>query len=561
MNIIKNTVTISILTASSLLAATPNIGDVLKEVKSPKDLSSKKTAPLVEVGGVKKYAPVMIDDKSGKSILVKTIQIEGATKIPLSELEALVASYTNKKLTFNQIQEVTSIITKEYRSQGYFVARAYIPVQKMQNGNIKIAIIEGNYGKFNLKNNSRVKNSIVQGMLDEAKSDKVISTNTLERAMLIINDTAGVVVTSADVMPGAEIGSSDFAIASEASAAYDGYIIADNQGSRYTGKNRLMAGINLNSPFEIGDKLSLSGLISNGENLKNGRASYSFPVMSNGMNLELSYSNTTYTLADKYDSLEARGNSKNLDVTLKYPIIRTRLENLNTTLGFTKKSLKDEVRSTSDVTEKDANVMNFGFDYDKNHSFFGFDSQTNASITYTLGRLVFADESKRTSDEAGANTNGSYSKVAFTLGKTIALSEKSTIESSFKYQHSLGNKNLDGSEDFSIGGSTGVKVYPDGELSAENGYVFNIEAKYRVLNNYHGLSSQLGVFYDRGKAYMAENNVGFESKSLQDIGIGSYSNYKDFFAQVQAAWTVNSESVTSEPTRNSRVLFQGGWKF
>ena len=91
--------------------------------------------------------------------------------------------------------------------------------------------------------------------------------------------------------------------------------------------------------------------------------------------------------------------------------------------------------------------------------------------------------------------------------------------------------------------------------------MFNIEAKYRVLNNYHGLSSQLGVFYDRGKAYMAENNVGFESKSLQDIGIGSYSNYKDFFAQVQAAWTVNSESVTSEPTRNSRVLFQGGWKF
>ena len=561
MNLIKNTVTISILAASSLLAATPNISDALKEIKAPKDLVKDKSTPLVEIGGVKKYAPVMADDKSGKTIFVKEFNIENASKIELKELKELISSYENKDLTFNQIQQVTSIITKEYRAQGYFVARAYLPVQKIKDGIVKIAVIEGNYGEFSLKNKSRVKDSIVQNMLDEAKSDKVISTNTLERAMLIINDTPGVVVTRADVMPGKQVGSSDFAIETQTSELYDGYIIADNQGSRYTGKNRLMAGVNVNSPFHLGDKLSLSGLISNGENLKNGRIAYSVPLMANGLNLELSYSNTTYLLGDRYDSLDARGDSKNLDVTLKYPVIRTRTQNLNTSVNFGKKSLKDEVRSTNDITEKKAYVMNVGLDYDKTHGFFNFDSQTRASITYTLGRLKFLDETKRAADESGANTNGSYSKIGFTLAKTVAFSSDVTVDSSFKYQHSLGNKNLDGSEDISIGGSSGVKVYPDGELSAENGYVFNIEAKYRLINNFKGLSSQVGIFYDRGKAYMADNNVGFKTKSLQDVGLGLYSNYKDFFAQVQGAWTVNSESVTSEPTRNSRVLFQGGWKF
>ena len=33
-----------------------------------------------------------------------------------------------------------------------------------------------------------------------------------------------------------------------------------------------------------------------------------------------------------------------------------------------------------------------------------------------------------------------------------------------------------------MGGSYGVKLYPDGELSAENGYVFNSEAKYKLPN-------------------------------------------------------------------------------
>jgi hemolysin activation/secretion protein len=127
-------------------------------------------------------------------------------------------------------------------------------------------------------------------------------------------------------------------------------------------------------------------------------------------------------------------------------------------------------------------------------------------------------------------------------------------------QYALNNKNLDGSEDFSIGGAYGVKVYPDGELSAENGYLFSTELKYR-LPTWNALNSSVGVFYDRGKAYMADNTVNFESKTLQDIGLGYYGSYKDFFGQLQVAWTANSEAVSSEPTSNSRVLFQGGWVF
>lgn len=560
---IIKTISISFLTSSFLFGANaPTISDIEKQVKPPKDVEQKQT-PLIEINGVKKYAPTMKDDKSGKTIFVKNFKIDGAIHIEESKLQSLISSYNAKDLTFTQLQEVTSIITKEYRNQGYFVARAYIPVQDItkNDGVFIIAIIEGNYGEFKLNNKSLVKDSSVQGMLDNAKArDNVVSTNTLERSMLIINDTPGVVVTQADVKPGAEVGTSDFIITTEKTKRVDGYVLTDNAGSRYTGKNRLMAGLNINSPFDIGDKISLSGLVSNSSNLLNGRAAYSAPLTSNGLIGEMSYSQTDYDLTKEYKNLDAHGTAKTIDATLKYPVIRTRSENLYVNLDIANKDLEDKVNSTNDVTKKDTQSITIGTDYDKSYVVSNFHSMSKASFNLKYGNLNFDDETKKATDLSGANTNGNYSKINLDLSNTIAFTNELSLDAGLKMQYALSNKNLDGSEDLSIGGASGVKLYPDSEISAENGYVFNTEVKYK-LPSLENLNNSVGIFYDRGKVWMANNNVGFESKSLQDAGVGYYASYDRFFGQTQVAWNVNSNEVTSEPNRNSRILFQAGMTF
>jgi hemolysin activation/secretion protein len=563
MKQINKIITLSVLASSILLGAAPNIGDIEKQIQLPKEVTQQKDAPLIEIGGVKQYAPPMKDDKSGKTIFVKSFKFDGAIHVDEVKLQKLISSYTNRDLTFYDLQEVASIITKEYRDQGYFVARAYLPVQDINknNGVITIAIIEGNYGEFQLKNNSLVKDSIVQGMIDDAKArDNIVSTDTLERAMIIINDTPGVIVTGANIEPGKEVGTSDIAVTTQVSKAYDGYILADNYGSRYTGKNRVMAGVNFNSLVGIGDKLSFSGLVSNGTDLKNGRVAYSAPLMSNGLRGEVSYSQTEYSLVrlDGITDGDYKGSSKTLDATLTYPIIRTRVENLYTSLTIAKKDLKDEYLNTT-LNSKDTKSFNLGFAYDKSYVAFGKNSQSEASVNLTHGKLSFDG----TDDRTGANTVGSYTKVNLELANNIALTQDLTLESSLRMQYALGDKNLDGSEDFSIGGAYGVKVYPDGEFSAENGYVFNAELKYK-LPIVSGLSSQLGVFYDRGRAFVSNNtnNLVIETnQSLQDIGVGYYASYKDFFGKLQFAWTANSDAVESEPIYNSRILLQAGWVF
>ena len=557
----KKLIIMSLVSASILLAASPvpNISDVVRESTPPKNIT-QKIEPLIEINGTKQYAPA-IDDKSEKTVFVKSFKITNAVHIDEGSLQALVAPYTNKELTFAKLQEVASIITKAYREAGYFVAKAYIPMQTMQDDIVEITVVEGNYGEFKLNNNSLVKDNIIQGMLDNIKDENIVSTETLERAMLIINDTSGAKVTQADVMPGKVTGTSDFAIKTEATPRYDGYILGDNYGSRYTGKNRLTLGLNLNSPLGIGDKLGVVGMISSNSELKYGRIAYEAPLMSNGLTGELSYSNTKYALGDEYKSLDAYGSAQSTELMLTYPIIRTRHETLELMSRLSRKSLND-YQNGSIVADKDIFAFVVGLNHIKDHKVFGLDLQTNSMLSLTSGSLKFNDTVSEVSDAAGANTQGRYNKVNGMIGGTLTINQATWLITNLSFQKALGHKNLDGIEDFIIGGPDGVKVYPTSELNAENGIMFNVEF-LRALPAVGNVTQKIGLFYDIAKADMEDSSKvsTFQSRTLQDIGMEYYVTYQSLFARAHLARIVGSNTVTSEPDYSTKFLIQVGWSF
>ena len=566
----KKILTLSILAASSLFSATPNVDAIERSITTPKiidEKSSQNKNELVEIGG-KSYAPVMVDDKSGKKIFIKDFIFEANDHIDSSVLNNLTSEFKNQELTFSELQNIASIITKEYRNQGYFVARAYLPKQNIEEnkGVLKISVIEGKYGEFKLENNSRVKDFIAQSMLDDAKKrDNVVSTNTLERSMLIINDIPGSIVTQADVRPGKEVGTSNFLIKTEKTALFDGYLVGDNYGSTYTGKNRLMAGINLNSPLQIGDKLSVSGLITNGENIKNYRVGYDFPLMANGLRGQTSYSKTNYDLVnlgqntpdDIYD-----GHNRTVELGITYPIIRSRVENLNFSTLYSNKELKDYYDSNISK-DRDINSVKIGLDYTKTRTLFGYDSIFKAETFYTLGKLNINDEQSRQQDKDGVDTQGSYSKLNLNLGNELLFNPIYSLSTNLKSQYAFGNKNLDGSEDFTLGGSDGVKVFSDSEQNVENGLLLNIElfAKLPEISIYN---HKVGLFYDLGTGNMSDSSKDdqFRKRTLQDLGLGYYSNYKNTFAKLQIARIIGGEDIETENVGNiSKILFQAGFVF
>jgi len=551
----------SILLATTLslyAAPIPNIGEILNEVKPPK--VEKKQAVLPPLQQESDEYKKSFED--GKKVFIKSYSISGNTQLSTKKLQTILKSYESKELSFKEIQEIVTLITKAYRDEGYFVARAYIPTQDLQaqDGVLKIAIIEGSYGEFKLENSSLVKDSILQSKLDVAKNKETIAIKDLQRALLLINDTPGVKVSSTKIAAGKEVGSSDFIIGTQATEPYNGYVIGDNYGSDYTGKYRVMAGVDINSPFKIGDKISLSALSSQNAGLLNGRVAYSLPLNSNGLSGELSYAKTTYELGDKYENLDALGSADSLVALFTYPIIRSNSENLNTYLRTSYNKMNDKIQSISSELEKNTLVSKMGVDYLKNHLINGKYSQTKIDTSLTIGRLHFKNSSDKANDEAGANTNGTYSKINIAFENNTILNDTINWNNKLQLQYALGNKNLDGSEDFSLGGINGVKLYPDGEESAENGYIYNTEVTYS-LPSYMGLNSKIGLFYDIGHVKMSKDITNEKSRTLQDIGLSYYASYKDFFLNTHLAHKVGAAKVTNKDDYDSRFMFQTGFVF
>lgn len=550
MRNIDKVLVLFLIISNMLYGAVPNSSSVLKEVKAPKNLPKKDT-PLVQIDGIKKYKAPMMDDKSGKTIFIKEFKFIGIKHIKPKILKGLVKKYENKDLNFVQLQNIASIITKEYRKQGYFVARAYLPVQNIKDNIFEIAVIEGNYGEFHLNNNSLVKNNKLQAILDEIKADNIISTNTIERALLLMNDIPGVIVSKTQIKPGKDIGTSDFDIQTKESNRLEGYLVADNYGSRYTGKNRLNGKLSVNSPFKIGDKISFSGVVSKGSDLNNGSINYEVPLLPNGLKTSIGYSYTKYNLVKEYENLNADGDSHIFSASVLYPLIRTRDENLYLEGSYYHKNLTDYVDNEVSL-EKTINSVELSANYQKNYNLLGKNSFLDATISLTSGTLSTVDDDEN---------DGRYNKINLSLSNTTALNQTFSLSTAFSAQKVLGGKELDGSEDMSLGGAYGIKAYSSSEQSAENGYMVNLELLAQLLN-INNYSHKVSLFYDMGNVYLenSSSDTTFKRKTLQDVGIGYYASYNDFFLKSNLAYTINHK-VTAEPEYGSKLLVQIGWVF
>ena len=545
---------LSILSSVALLGATPiiNSGNIEKQIQAPRDIPTLKKDDI-KIEGIENGSLKSSD--SSKTVFIKDFTFAGNSAISNEELKQNLKAYVGKELSFNQIQEVLALVTKVYRDKGYFVARAYLGKQDLvKNDNLLfISIIEGKYGKIKLNNNSLVNDNSLQAILDNAKSNGIINVKDIERALLLINDRNGVKVSSSVVEAGKEVGSSNLNIDTTSTKRVDGYIVADNYGSRYTGYNRVQGLININSPFNIGDKISISGLVSNGADLKNGKIAYELPLNSYGLKSDFAYTRTNYNLVEEYKSLDAKGNSSIYEAGLSYPLIRSTNENLYLKGKYYHKDMNDYMIADK-YEDKSINSFVTTLEYDKNYSIGTLPARVFANLNLTTGHL---------SSKNSNPNNGNYNKVDTYISNDIYFNEIFSLNANLTAQKVLGNKNLDGSEDLTLGGPNAVKLYPYSEQSAENGYIASFEL-FSKLPNIASYNHKIGLFYDMGNVYQEKNlDTTFQRKTLQDIGLGYYSSFDDFFLRAQIAWGLNSKPISSEYTnhKNSKFLVQAGWVF
>jgi hemolysin activation/secretion protein len=555
LNFSRSTIWTALFAASTALAQTPpDAGQVLRQT------APAAAAPAVEAPskGVQSNEPTpstapAASTPAQATIAIQSVGFTGNQAFSEAELLALVAELPKAPRSLADLQQAAARISKHYREAGYLVARAYLPQQKLEDGALTIAVLEGKLSDVKVSNGSRLMDAKVQAFLANIPRNSPPQSNGVNRPVLLLGDVPGVGAVDARLAAGAEVGETVLNVKAGEAPMVQGRVEGDNFGGLYTGRYRLGGSLNLNSPMGHGERFS-ARLLASDAKLVSGRLAADLPLGSDGLTASAALGRTTYELGDTFKELDAGGRSNTTELGLRYPILRSAKSNVYAQLGYEKRDLKDEVRSTSTVTNKSANVATLGLSGDWRDSLLG-GGLTQASLGITSGKLKIDSADAAELDAIAAQTNGSYSKWVWSLSRQQAVARGVTFSASLRGQQA--SKNLDSSEKFSLGGPYGVRAYASGEASGDEGWLGSLELRYGITD-----SLAASVFHDFGRVSINAKPYLDGSNTLKrsGTGFGLQGGVGSFDWRLIFAWR-GSELGTAEADKRFRVWAQAGWRF
>ena len=502
---------------SSAADNVPNAGSLLQTV--PPAQPQRTTPGASALPALRADDPAALPDT--RPFLVRQLRVEGNTVFDTATLQALLADMQDKRLTLPQIAEGIEAITTYYREAGYPLARTIIPAQTIENGVIRVQVVEANWGRVDLRNSSAVKDSVLLRPLSNLEPGSVIRLDAMERATLLLSDLPGV-VPRALLRAGQEVGSSDLVVDVQPGAPWSAALGTDNFGSRYTGVGRTNANVQWNNPLGRGDTLGLNSLNSESGGLDYARLAYEVPVLMAGMQAGVDNSGMQYRLGDNAGSLMASGKADTSSAWLRSALVRSPNTNLNARLSWTNNVLQDHVDSTGVQTDRSVNVWSLELSGERQDDFLGGGKNTLGFALYT-GQVTFDDETAGALDASTAQTAGGFGRATWALSRTQALG--TSVSAVLNMNGQWAQKNLDNGQKFSVGGATSVRAYRSGVLSGDSGASGSFELRY-TLPTSQALEQtgtwQLAAFIDGATVQTNQSpwSSGSNEASISSAGLG-----------------------------------------
>jgi hemolysin activation/secretion protein len=334
-----------------------------------------------------------------------------------------------------------------------------------------------------------------------------------------------------------------------------GSIDADNAGNRYTGTYRAGATVNFNEPLGLGDVASLRVLTA-GSGLNYGRASYQLQL--GEATVGAAYSYLEYKLGKEFKSLKAHGTAQIASLYGRYPLIRSRNNNLYAGLALETKKFDDRVDTSNSVSDKRTHVATASLSGDWRDNL-GGGGLNNYAFGFGVGDVDLQTPVVHAFDAATAKTDGHFNKFTFNAARLQRLTNRISLSAALSGQRA--SKNLDVSEKMELGGMYGVRAYPEGEAYADEGYLLNLEARLLLPKFAPSLPGQMHLigFVDTGKVKLYKDPwaPGKNTRTLSGAGVGLiWSEANNFMVRTYYAFKLGNEDATSAPDKSGRFWIQ-----
>lgn len=526
-----------------LAQATPDAGQVLRELTAPAAI-----APRPSVGIQLLSPPSEPTLPGGQRVTLKAVRIKGNSVFSDSQLLNAMKIETEASLDLAGLRGLAEQVAEIYHASGFPFARAFLPPQNLNSGELVIEVVEGRYGEVRATGDAALAPQ-AQVFLSRLHTGSVMESRSLERATLILEDQPGV-RTSPLLRPGAKFGTGNLEVDVQPGPAVRGDVGYDNHGNRYTGEHRLRTNMWLDSPFMLGDQIQIN-VLTTSEHLWLGSMGYSMPIGGDGWRALVSYAQTTYALGKELAASDAKGDAKVWSAGASYPVVRSQGINLTASASLQRKMLQSADAATP-TEHWSSDAVPLTLQFDRRDGFVG-GGVTYGNLVYTPGKLQLQGDKWVRDFSSGMNANGSFQKLNLDMARIQATSVTG-LTLFARYSGQAASKNLDSSEKFGLGGPQGVRAYSMGAAHGDNGWLAQLELRYEMgaFNPY--------AFYDAGSLRINANSsnlmsaVSNNQRSIAGFGWGTRYAQGPWTADAALAWHTQGNDVED---MNNRQHYRG----
>lgn len=478
---------------------------------------------------------------------VNSFVLEGIKTLPEATVQETLKAWVGKSVNFDDLQKACDAVVELYRKNGMTV-QAILPPQKIDSGVVKILITEAKLSEVIVdtpQGDTRFgKHRAAEYITYANPIGAPLNMDKLERALIILNETPGVMVAS-QLEPGKNDGETAVRVQLTEPPVGAGRVELNNYGSRTTGANQGVIALNANNVTGIGDQAALNGIYSEGSQYIQG--AYSIPGSKDGLRLGVAGTYLNYKNVSNYASPNGGwGDSWTAGLSAAYPLIRSQATNLNATMNYDVKSYMNKNQATQYVISS-YNINNFSVGMSGNHyDGFGGGGISTGSVSLVFGYL---DVLGTSTPGYGAYTPPSFTKLAVSGSRNQQLTEDGLTSFYIAASGQMASVNLNSAEQFYLGGPYGVRAYPVAQAGGSQGGLATAELRHQLPQNV-----TISAFFDAGVVQQYKNIYpGWQglthannTYSLMGAGLGVKWMYGGWNLAGSVAWKVGNNPLYNQ---------------
>jgi hemolysin activation/secretion protein len=508
-------------------------------------------------------SPTPTPEPSSFKILVRRIEILGATLLDARDVQRITQPVEGKSVTLEELQNVADAITQLYLSRGYITSRAVVAEQAIVNGVVQIRVVEGSIEKIDVQGLEHLKPSYVRDRLKPGIATP-LNKDRLEDQLRLLKADPLFDSVEASIRPGTGLGQSILTVRLKESKALTGYIGADNYSPPSVGSERFGGILSYRNVTGLGDELSAAYFRSAQGGSNAWDFNYRVPV--NAMNgaVQLRVAPSRSKIVDpQFASFGIRSNSDLYELSYRQPLIRSLREEFALSLGFALQNGQTFLFQSTPFPfgigpdakgNSRTRVLKFGQDYVRRDPQGAWAVRSQFSLG--LNVLNATTNSEPTPDGRFFSWLGQLQR-AQRLGKNQLLVAQAELQ--------LTPNSLLPSQQFVIGGGQTLRGYRQNARSGDNGFRVSLEDRIAVQRDETGSPIlQVAPFIDVGAVWNHAGNPNIlpSQTFLASAGLGLVLEpFPQFTIRLDYALPFVNLSDRGKNIQDQAFYFSAGYSF